>query len=130
MDNQIEKKNMKGLMAINWTARIGRMDYLEGMLGVLGVVFVSVMFIFAGVELFNSSEIIGGMLMALGMIPLVYSILLKLSLLARRFRDMGIEDSGAVTGVVLVFIICNSFFPLVSLVPLFWTGKKDEDITA
>ena len=125
MNNQIEKKSMKELMAINWTARIGRMDYLKGMLGAMGVVIVSVLLIGAGAELLTPYGVIGMMLVAAGMIPLVYSILLQLSLLARRFRDMGIEDSGAVTGVVLVFIICNSFFPLIGLVPLFWMGKKE-----
>jgi uncharacterized membrane protein YhaH (DUF805 family) len=125
---------MKEIMAINWHARIGRMDYLKGMVGAVGLVIVSVLIIGVGTEVFSTNELIGrcigSLLMGLGLIPLVYSILLKLSLLARRFRDMGIEDSGAVTGVVLVFLICNSFFPPVALVPLFWPGKKDESITA
>jgi len=121
---------MKELVTINWTNRIGRMDYLKGMFAAMGIVIVAVVFLGVGTEVVNTNEVIAIMLMGLGMIPMVYAILLKLSLLARRFRDMGIEDSGAVTGVVLLFFICNSFFPLVGLVPLFWPGKKDEGIIA
>jgi len=125
---------MKNLLKINWSNRIGRLDLFRANLVAVLIVFASVVIIAAGsgaMENPNINEFVGFLIMLVGLVPLLYAFVLKISLVVRRVRDIAPSMGNAGVGVSsIVFFVLASMIPFFGLVLLLWPGKKEEAIAA
>ena len=126
--------NMKNLLKINWSNRIGRCDLFRGNLVAVLIVFVAVMIMAAGTGAMdnpNINEFVGFLIMLVGLVPLLYGFVLKVSLVVRRVRDIGPSMGNAGVAVSSIgFFVLASMIPFFGLVLLLWPGKKEEEAVA
>ncbi len=122
--------NMKNIVSLNFSDRIGRLDYFKGNLSAILIMLSGVMAMGAGSGMLDTNQVVGAIILLIGVLPLGYAIILQFGLLTRRFRDIGFEDTTALVAIVIGYAIVHSFFPPIALVPLFWAPKSDESVTA
>jgi len=126
---------MKNLLNINWSNRIGRLNLFQANLAAVLVAFAGVLVVAVGSGLMDNPngnyDIIGLLIMVVGFIPVFYALVLKVSLVVRRIRDIAPAMGNAAISVSsIVFFGLASFIPFFGLVLLLWPGKKEEEAIA
>ena len=122
--------NLKNIVKLNFSDRLGRMDYFRGILSSILISLSGVAVIAFGAPLSESMPALGVVAVIVGILPIVYAIVLQFALVTRRFRDIGFNDTGALFAVVVAYVIVNAMVPFVGLALLFWKGKEVEATAA
>ena len=122
--------NMKNIVSLNFSDRIRRLDYFKGGLASVLIALSAVALFGVGGNIAESNEVLGMIVLLVGIAPLGYAVILQVALVARRFRDIGFSDNGALFALVIGYFVANAFIPFVSLVLLFWKGKELEAVAA
>ena len=122
--------NMKNIVSLNFSDRIGRLDYFKGGIASVLIALSGGLVMSAGGGMSETNPVVGLIVLLVGFLPLGYAIILQFALVTRRFRDIGFNDNTALVAIVIGYVIVNAFFPPISLVPLFWAPKSDEAVTA
>ena len=136
----IKEKEMSDikLLKLDFSGRINRMEFLKGNLAMLGLIFVGAALIsLAGMntpnvelELLNwygyLKVALSAVLVLVAVVGYLYLLPLALSLVTRRFRDMGMEDTGTIVAAVIAYLIAQTVFGLFILIPLLWKGKQAD----
>ena len=119
----------------NFSGELGRVDYFLMVLSILGVYMVGAIVIggtFGAIDSMNLSEsanqglsVIAGLLTVFGVL---WMTVVSLSVLVKRFRDIGMTAVSTLWFAVIGYLVVNAFFPLIGLLPLFWPGADKEAV--
>ena len=136
----IKEKEMSDikLLKLDFSGRINRMEFLKGNLAMLGIIFAGAGLIsLAGMntpavelELLNwygyLKVALSAVLVIISVVGYLYLLPLALSLVTRRFRDMGMEDTGTIVAAVIAYWIAQTVLGLFVLIPALWKGKQAD----
>ena len=129
------------LLKLDFSDRINRMEFLKGNLAMLGLIFAGAALIsLAGMnspnvelELLNwygyLKVALSAVMIIVAVVGYLYLLPLSVSLVTRRFRDMGMEDTGTIVAAVIAYLIAQTVLGLFVLIPLLWKGKQ-ADVSA
>ena len=117
----------------NFSGELGRVDYFLMVLSIFGVYAVGAVVVggtFGVIDSMNLSESANQGLSAIAGLLTAFAILwmtvVSISILVKRFRDIGMIETSTLWFAVIGYAVVNAFFPLISLVPLFWPGSDKE----
>ena len=119
----------------NFSGELGRVDYFLMVLSIFGVYFAGALVfggVFGVIDSMNLTEsantglsAIAGLLVFFGV---MWMAIVSISILVKRFRNMGMTEISTLWFAVIGYAVVNAFFPLISLVPLFWPGSDKEAV--
>ena len=119
----------------NFSGELGRVDYFLMCLSIFGVYFVGALVVggvFGVIDSMNLAEsantglsAIVGLLVFFG---IMWMVVVSISILVKRFRNMGMTEISTLWFACIGYFIVNAFFPLISLLPLFWPPADKEAV--
>ena len=117
----------------NFSGELGRVDYFLMVLSIFGVYFAGALVfggVFGVIDSMNLTEsantglaAIAGLLVFFGV---MWMTVVSVSILVKRFRDIGMTEVSTLWIAVIGYLVVNAFFPLISLLPLFWPAANKE----
>ena len=127
---------MKDMIRLNFVDPINRVEYLKGNLAIIGICIGALFVSTIGVNLqpevqssvYTSTQgafnILGSLFVAVAVAMFVWCLPLQVSLVTRRFRHIGMNDTGTLIGAVTLQCIAQAVFAPIGLLPLLWKGKE------
>ena len=127
---------MKDMIRLNFVDPINRVEYLEGNLAIIGICIAAAVVGVIGVNIQpevqssvltgaqSGQYLLGSIVMVVSAAMFIWCLPLQVSLVTRRFRHMGMEDTGTLIGLVALQCIAQAVFAPIGLLPLLWKGKE------
>ena len=119
----------------NFSGELGRVDYFLMCLSIFGVYFAGALVfggVFGVIDSMNLAEsantglsVIAGLFAFFG---IMWMFVVSISILVKRFRDIGMTETSTLWFACIGYAVVNAFFPLISLVPLFWPPADKEAV--
>jgi len=118
----------------NFSGEIGRLDYVGVQLSVMGIYIVGAIVFgaafgaldaYADAAFHKPASIMIGLLAVAGVL---WTTIIALSALVKRFRNMGMTSPSTLTIATIAITVANAFIPLVSLIPIFWRPANKEAV--